>query len=186
MQIITSQLKSILLVCFAGFLLAGCCSTNCVNYIPQAKMPYALYDGGVKYYLTHHGSIDQMIDSQELQNSIQKNWSETLRKKFPNDKELLAYLDLREKRLKELDEKAKNRGGTYMDHLWDMKADLEQSHGELYYYYLLGKKNVADDGHPTVEVEEGWLILSKGKAFKKYDAGSGVISEDLLKTQGLK
>jgi hypothetical protein len=166
--------------------LAGGCSTSCVDCIPQAKMPYALYDKGVKYYLTHHDSIDQMIDSQELQNSIQKNWSDTLRKKFLNDKELLAYLDLREKRLKELDEKAKNRGGTYLDHLWEMKADLEQSQGEIYYYYLLGKKVVMDDGHPSVEEEEGWLILSKGKVFKKYVAGNGVVNESALKEQGLK
>jgi hypothetical protein len=166
--------------------LAGCCSTHCVDCIPQAKMPYALYDGGVKYYLTHHDSIDQMIENQEEQDSIQKNWSETLRKKFPNDKELLAYLDLREKRLKELDEKAKNRDGTYLDHLWDIKTDVDQSGGELYYYYLLGKKSIADDGQPTVELEEGWLILSKGKVFKKYGAGNAVESEDLLKAQGLK
>src|ERR1700729_901772 len=100
-------LKSILLVCFAAFLLAGCCSTHCGDCMPQAKMPYALYDGGVKYYLMHHDSIDQMIESETMQDFIQKSWSETLRKKFPNDKELLAYLDLRDEKLKERSEKAK-------------------------------------------------------------------------------
>jgi len=89
-----SQLKSILLVCFAGFLLAGCCSTHCVDCIPHAKMPYALYDKGVKYYLTDHVSIDQMMESETEQDFIQKRWPEILRQKFPNDKELLAYLDI--------------------------------------------------------------------------------------------
>jgi hypothetical protein len=180
-------LKSILLVCFAGFLLAGCCSTHCVDCIPHSKMPYLLYDKGAKYYLTDHVSIDQMIESQIEQDSIQKRWPEILREKFPNDKELLAYLDLHEKRLKELDEKTKNRGGTYLDHLWDMKTDMDQSHGELYYYYLLGKKGLVDAGNrPAVEDEEGYLILSKGKVFKKYVAGNGIVSESLLKERGLK
>jgi hypothetical protein len=150
-------LKSILLVCFAGFLLAGCCSTHCVDCIPQAKMPYALYDGGVKYYLTHHDSIDQMIESQNEQDWIQKNWSETLRKKFPNDKELMTYLDLREERIKENTEKTKM---TYWKYLYDIKANLEQSGGELYYYHS--------------QAEEGWLILSKGKVFKKYVAATDI------------
>lgn len=163
--------------------LAGGCSTPCVDCIPQAKMPYELCDKGVKYYLTHHDSIDQMIESENTQDFIQKRWSDTLREKFPNDKELLAYLDLREKQLKERNEKGKT---TYWQHLWEMKADLEQSQGELYYYHLLGKKVVTDDGHPSVEDEEGWLILSKGKVFKKYVAGNGVVSKDALKEQGLK
>jgi hypothetical protein len=179
-----SQLKSILLVCFAGFLLAGCCSTHCVDCIPHAKMPYALYDKGVKYYLTDHVSIDQMMESETEQDFIQKRWPEILRQKFPNDKELLAYLDMRDEKLKEMSEKAKT---TYWQFLWDMKADLEQSHGELYYYHLLGKKGLVDArNRPAVEDEEGYLILSKGKVFKKYVAGNGIVSENALKEQGLK
>jgi hypothetical protein len=176
----------ILLICFSGFFLAGCCSTHCVDCIPHSKMPYVLYDKGVKYYLTDHLSIYQMIDEQESEDGMQKVWSETLRKKFPNDKELMAYLDLRDKRLKEFHEKAESKHESYMDHLWDMKDNLEQTGGELYYYRILGKKSVMDDGQPAVEVEEGWLILSKGKVFKRLDAGSGLESEDLLKMQGIK
>ena len=181
-------LKSILVVCFAGFLLAGCCSTHCVDCISHAKMPYALYDKGVKYYLTDHVSIYQMIDAEDEKDFIQKNWPEALRTKFPNDKELMAYLNLREKRLKELDEKAKNRGGTYLAHLWDMKDNLEQSGGELYNYKILGKKGVMDDGQPGIElVEEGYLILSKGKVLAKYVAAyGGMENKDWLEMEGIK
>lgn len=64
---------------------------------------------------------------------------------------------------------------------------LEQSRGELYYYHLLGKKGLVDAGNrPAVEDEEGWLILSNGKIFKKYVAGNGVVSENAMKEQGLK
>jgi hypothetical protein len=177
-------LKSILIICFAGFLLAGCCSTHRVDCIPHTKMPYALYDGRVKCYLTDHLSIDQMIESATEQDFIEKRWPEILREKFPGDKELLAYLDLRDEKLKGRSEKGK---ATYWHFLWDMKADLEQSQGELYYYHLLGKNVLVDAGNrPAEEEEEGYLILSKGKVFKKYLAGNGVFSENVLKRQGLK
>jgi hypothetical protein len=173
--------------CFAGFLLAGCCSMRCADCIPHRKMPYVLYDKGVKYYLTDHVSINQMIDAEVEENSIQKNWQKTLREKFPNDKELMAYLDLRQKRLDERDKKSESRHDSFEDFLWDMKDDLEQSGGELYYYKIVGKKIVMDNGQPGVEsVEEGYLILSRGSVLKKLVAGyGGIESEDLLREEGI-
>lgn len=150
-------------------------------------MPYVLYDKGVKYYLTDHVSINQMIDAEVEENSIQKNWQKTLREKFPNDKELMAYLDLRQKRLDERDKKSESRHDSFEDFLWDMKDDLEQSGGELYYYKIVGKKIVMDNGQPGVEsVEEGYLILSRGSVLKKLVAGyGGIESEDLLREEGI-
>jgi hypothetical protein len=169
-------LKSILLVCFAGFLLAGCCSTHCVDCIPQAKMPYVLYDNGTKYYLTDHLSFDQMVDNETERESRQNDWPENLRKRFPNDKELMAYLDLRDERIK----KVEKNGASFMDFLKGMGSDLKHSGGELYEYNLFGKKGGMGDGHPAVEDESGWLILSNGKIFKKYMVFSGLVSEDAL------
>lgn len=181
----TIQMKRHLPFALASILcLAGGCSTHCVDCIPHAKMPYVLYDKGSKYYLTDHLSIDQLMESETEKDSIEKRWPQMLREKLPDDKELLAYLDLRDKRLKESYEKAKK---AHWDNLWDVKDNLEKSQGELYYYHLLGKRGLLDaKNRPAVEVEEGWLILSKGKVVKHYDAGNGIVSEGDLKDQGLK
>ncbi len=131
--------------------LAGCCSTHCVDCIPLNKMPYAIYDGGNKYLLTDHLSINQKIDDNELLYNAPA--ISGVEKKFPNDKEVLAYLD-------QLKNYYKKTYGAYDDKLEGIKADLEKSGGEFYEYRMLDKKGK--------EVEEGWLILSKGKIFKKY------------------
>ncbi len=152
-------------------------------------MPYVLYDKGVKYYLTDHVSIYQMIDDEESKDNIQKWWPEGLRKQFPNDKELMAYLDLREKRLEEIHQKFESQHEkTFMDNLWEIKKNLEQRGGELYDYKILGKKGFMGDGSPGIEVvDEGWLILSKGKVFKKYVVShDGIESKDWLEMQGIK
>ena len=167
-------------VCFVG------CRTSCQDCISRSQLPYKLNDEGTNYYLTDHLSIDQMMEAQESEDSIQKFWIENLRKKFPNDKELMAYLDLHEKRLEEIHEKAESKHESYWDHLWDVKDNLEKTGGELYYYEAIGKKGKMTNGKSGFEVQEGWLILSRGKIFKTYDAGSGFVSEDLLRTQGIK
>ncbi len=142
----------------------------------------------MKYYLTDHVSIYQMIDAEDENDFIIKSWPEALRKKFPNDKELMAYLDLRQKRLEELHKKSESRHETFADSLDDMRDNLERSGGELYYYKILGKKCVMDNGQPGIEgVEEGWLILTKGSILKKYVAAyGGIESEDWLKIEGIK
>lgn len=164
---IKSQLQLILCVCTIGVLSAGCCSTHCADCIPLSKMPYTVYDNGVKYSLTDHISINQMIDGQTLVDSIQKHWSETLRQKFPDDKALMAYLDQRQKAIDKIHSTAESKHETHWDALWDMKADLEKTGGEFYSYRRT--LNKADS-----EMEEGYLILSNGKVVKTYVTGTEV------------
>ena len=146
-------------------------------------MPYKLSDGGTNYYLTDHVSIDQMREDHSLENLQERAWIDRLKKKFPNDRELMAYLDGRESRLKKF-------GGLGISekYLEDMRANLDKSGGELYYYRILGKKKIMDDETPGEElIDEGYLILSKGKVYKKYVAGfDGLESEDLLRAQGIR
>jgi hypothetical protein len=130
-------------------------------------MPHVLYDKGIKYYLTDHVSIDQMIDAEELQDFISKRWPEVLRNKFPNDKELMTYLDERQKKLDELHQKVESKHESYLDYLWDMKDNLKKTGGELYSYYRVSDKK-------DNEKEEGYLILSNGKVFKTYVTGTDI------------
>jgi hypothetical protein len=167
MQTIKSQLKLMACLCLFWFLAAGCCSTPCLDCIPHNKMPYMLYDKGIKYYLTDHVSIDQMIDAEELQDFISKRWPEILRSKFPNDKELMTYLDERQKKLDELHQKVESKHESHMDFLWDMEDNLEKTSGELYFYYRVSDKK-------DNEEEQGYLILSKGKVFKTYVTGTDI------------
>ena len=53
---------------------------------------------------------------------------------------------------------------------WGIKSDLKKSGGEFYDYRMLGKNGE--------EVEEGWLILSKGKIFKKYTTATNITGKD--------
>jgi hypothetical protein len=124
-------------------------------------MPYIIYSDGNKYLLVDHLSINQMIDDNELlyNNPAISN----VKKKFPNDKELLAYLD-------QLNNYYKKAYGAYDDKLEGIKANLKQSGGEFYDYRMLDKKGN--------EVEEGWLILSKGKVFKKYVTGTDITGKN--------
>ena len=86
------QVKLIPCICAIQILLAGCCSTHYTDCIPLSKMPYTLYDGRVKYLLIDHLSINEMIREYVLiYNS--PGLSDFLKKKFPNDHDLLAYLD---------------------------------------------------------------------------------------------
>jgi hypothetical protein len=154
-------LKSTLCIYFAGFLLAGCCSTHCVDCIPLSKMPYAIYDGGVKYLLIDHLSINEKIRENNL--LYNSPGFSGLKKKFPNNRELLAYLD-------QMDKVHKKIYGEIDDEFWGIKSDLEKSGGEFYDYRILGKKDE--------EVEEGWLILSRGKVFKKYVTATAITGKD--------
>ncbi|HEY3930877.1 MAG TPA: hypothetical protein VGM58_00740 [Verrucomicrobiae bacterium] len=114
-------------------------------------MPYAIYDGRNKYLLIDHLSINQKIDVNEMLYNTPPILA--VEKKFSNDKELLTYLD-------QLKNYCKKVYGAYGDKLEGIQEDLKQSGGEFYDYRMLDKKGK--------EVEEGWLILSKGKIFKKY------------------
>ena len=156
-------MKSLLLTCLVAFLPAGCSTTDC---IPNAKMPYKVYDGRVKYYLTDHPSIDEKIARFFSEDNLRKFHIKVLRQSFSEDKALMAYVNRYEERIKSYEEDLRflNR----------IREDLKVSEGELYDYSLFGKRGVMSDGAIGIECEEGLLILSHGKVFKKYtDMGSG-------------
>jgi hypothetical protein len=180
-----NQIKSIpvlLLSALLAMFTAGC-RTPCQDCIPRTQMPYKLSDGGTNYYLTDHISIDQMREDHISENLLERGWIDRLRKKFPNDKDLMAYTDGVETRLKKL-------GGLGISEecLNDISANLDKSGGELYSYEILGKKKTMSDGTPGVElIDEGELILSKGKVYKKYVTGfDGLESEESLNAEGIK
>ena len=118
-------------------------------------MPYTVYDGGNKYILVDHLSINQMIRDDEL--FANPPVISALKTKFPNDMALQAYLNHREKEFERIETEAN-------DYDLGIKSDLKASGGEFYDYRMLDKNGD--------EVEEGCLILSKGKIFKKYVAGT--------------
>ena len=152
---IMKSTRTILCFCTVGFLMTGCCSTHYADCVPLDKVPYAVYDGRNEYLLVDHASVNQEMRDDELLYSDPV--ISTLRKKFPDDKGLQAYLNQRDTVFKKL-------ASDHDDYLLGIKSDLKDSGGELYDYRMLDKNGD--------EVEEGWLILSKGKIFKKYVAGT--------------
>jgi hypothetical protein len=171
-----SNVLSILGVCLSSLLAGGCCHPSQTDCIPNKEMPYAVCDGGAKYYLTDHLSINQMIRDNYLESK--SDLVDAMKKRFPDNQELSAYLDARKK----WDQQVLNSH----DHMFrGIEADLKQSGGELYEYMILGKRHDTGGGHIQVEVEEGWLILSKGKVRKEGEIGSGDYDEDYLKLEGI-
>lgn len=138
-------------------LMASCCScpTDC---IPANKMPYTLNDGGVKYTLVDHISINQMIMDDIIRNA--DSYSAALRRKFPDNRQLLDYLDKKD------EVREKNHEAT-QDYFRNIQTELKTSGGELYDYRIVSKTT-----------EEGWLILSKGKVLKKYITATDVSGRD--------
>jgi hypothetical protein len=155
------RLKTIFLMCLSGFWLAGCCSTTCRDCVPLSKMPYAIYDGGSKYLLIDHLSINEKIREYELLYGDTFE-STQLRQKFPNNQALKAYLD-------GVDKRSKKAYDASEDEFWSIKSDLESSHGEFYDYRMLSKNGA--------EIEEGWLILSNGKIFKKFVTATDIVDK---------
>lgn len=147
-------------------------------------MPYTIYDSGVRYYLMDHLSIQKMMEEDRMREIGPASLINTMRKKFPQNQELMAYLNGVEER-----RKIGYKAGIPI--LEGIEKDLKNSGGELYEYKILGKKSDMGDGTVGVDVENGFLILSKGKVFKKYtsvdeDNPPGRESESYLKDQGLK
>jgi hypothetical protein len=163
---------------FVMFLPAGCRSVDWTDCIPRDKMPYALNDNGVKYYLVDHASIKDMIAGDWLKENMRAQLSETLKRKFQSDHDLTAYLE-------KTQERADKSGKNDSRFLRGIEEDQKRNGGELYRYKKLGKKRDIGSGQAGVEVENGLLILSRGRVFKKYVVGSGLEDEGLLKQNGI-
>lgn len=174
------RLTLAVIMCSVGLLVSGCSSTRCADCIPRSKMPYTMHYNGIKYHLTDHLSVEQMLQAEFLKYSSQENWIKVMTNNFAKDGELLTYLD----------GVAKRTERSHMDRiqlLQSVERELEQSGGELYDYKILGKKGDMGGGQIGVAVEEGWIIISKGVVFKTYIlAYGGLTDEKWLKLQGLK
>jgi hypothetical protein len=174
-----TQAKSILYVWLSVLTLIGGCCFDHADLIPRSKLPYAIYNKGIKYYLVDHVSIDQMKLRLISEETAKNRLLSELRQRFANNKDLVVYLD-------GIDQHAKKVYQTEMQIVSDIGVALENAGGELYAYKVLGKEGDIGDGQVGVGVEEGWLILSNGKVIKTYVVGSGGLENiDVLKQEGL-
>jgi hypothetical protein len=142
--------------------LAGCCSIN-----NASKLPIVIKgEDGVRYKLLAHYSIQQKIDSETDEGRHLELFIQGLREKFPDDQKLNDYLQPVDKRMHEINV-------SYINRLEETKADLAKSGGELYLYKSFDSDfdaNLQNTNNPfgAPYADEGLLILSKGKIYKKY------------------
>ena len=152
----TTHLLRLSALWMAGGLLAGCCCTSRVK-----DVPFSVRDAGVEYQLVERLSIQKMLLDNGRDYRSEQSLIEALRRKFPKDTVLLAYLTKVEANIEKLDQGR-------AEFLRGIKADLAQRPGSaLYYYKITYPKNFVRDWDSD-SLEEGWGILDHGKVCKKY------------------
>jgi len=144
--------------------IVGCCTSN---------PPSILFSGGVKYQLLERIYIDREIESWELRIKVSDGLAGTLKKRFPDNRELSAYLD-------EIGNQRKEPTLQQIKVLKDVKEDVVRSRGELYSYRIVKGRAHFENGQPGLNVEEGWVVLAKGKVYKKYILATGIEDEGLV------
>lgn len=149
-------------LCLIWMAVAGCCSTNCRDYVPLYKMPYPLHVNGATYYIMDHVSIDQLFEA-NFNRFGNPGVFDAIKMEFPNDQKLVAYLDQVEKRY--------HKVFTDQDSYYGkMQSALKRSHGELYQYVKeLGIQSPGEGKQAKLRYEDGWLILANGKIYGKYN-----------------
>jgi hypothetical protein len=151
-------------IAIIGCLPAGCCTKF------NTQTPSVVYSGGVKYQLQERLCIDQKLEEQERVLRVRDGLLGSLRKRFPDNKELLTYLD-------KFSDERKTPSEEWLKTLKDIQADVVQSHGVLYSYRIVKEKAVFEDGGAGRMVEEGWVVIAKGKIYKKYILATGIEAE---------
>lgn len=145
-------------------LLVGCCTSN---------PPSILRSGGVKYQLLERVYIDREIEKSEMRLKVVDGLVSTLKMKFPDNSELLTYLG-------EISEKRREPTLGQIKYLRDVREDVVRGRGELYSYRIVKGRARFDNGQPGLSVEEGWVVLVKGKVYKKYIFATGIEDESLV------
>lgn len=149
-------------LCLIGIVVAGCCSTNCRDYVPLAKMPCPIRIDGDTYYIMDHVSIDQLFQA-NYERFGNPGVFDAIKEKFPNNQELVAYADQVEKRYQKVYVSKAN----YYEII---QSALKKSHGELYDYVKeLGIQSPGEGKQAKLRYENGWLILAHGKIYGKYN-----------------
>ena len=138
-----------------GCLLQGCCTS------PVGNVPFSVWDAGVKHQIVEHLSIKKMLLENGDNERSKQDLIDVLRRKFPENLELLTFL-------KQVESNTQKHAQKRGDFLREIKTEMDRKTGsELYYYESPHPKGFL----PQDEVgcaEQGWPILYHGKVDKKY------------------
>jgi hypothetical protein len=141
---------------------AGCCSLHNPDKLP---ITFKANDG-IRYKLLARVSIEQVIDAENDDARHLHLFNQGLQQHFPDDQKLVDYLQKVDKRYSQMH-------AARIKELDGIQTDLTQNHGELYLYDSYNSdfdSNYVNTNDPTGApyTDEGWLILVKGRIYKKY------------------
>lgn len=162
------KLKHFLQFCVLAYCVGGCRTIPCKDCIPRNQLPYTLSRGDLRYRLTDHPSIDEIIARRVSEYSINQTWIKVLRAKFPEDKALMQHLDRVQERSKGYQ--------AQIQFLRQIKDELNKTKGELYQY--IKSERTPSGWKNQTGGEEGWLILANGQIKTNY-----VIATEVTNTE---
>jgi hypothetical protein len=125
------------------------------------KLPLFIKRDGLVYEVIAPYSIQQKIDSEMDEARHLALFIKGLNEKFPNDMPLNNYLN-------RVGPVMHDRKEAYIKDLNEVKADLSKSGGELYVYKSYRLDNIDTNAIDNTYVDEGLMILVKGKIYKTY------------------
>jgi hypothetical protein len=145
-------------------ILAGCATqVDYGDFIPRSQMPYVVQDQGTNYEILDHECVTALLRVELAISETRSGIYGQLQEKFPEDSELMAYVDGVKKHFKRV-------GEPRADSLMEFKRQLEAHGGEPYAYYLHYDQPVAvNESTNLAEGEHGILILSRGRVVSKLE-----------------